>query len=243
MEKLMRIFCITGLAGIALIGCASSGGGSAPVETTLDAGATPLTTGEMYNYFADQTQVRQDGGVYYSDYGTLVSLEGKEKHEGKWGSYDGGKLCRHFDEREDPPCEIYYHNGEAVAVVIGDKTIVAPELIEGDQIQFLLTGSNRVTYTQEQATALYTDKTEVWENGNGMYFGPEGKAMSKWDGVKESGKWWVNEEGGVCYLIPTWGSEPCSSFFDGDDGQLMVIYKGKEDVAAELREGDVLNEL
>jgi len=237
------MLCVVGFAGMALVGCQTGGGGSAPVATTLDGGATPFTTGEMYNYFADKTQVRQDGGVYYSDFGTLVSLEGKDKHEGKWASYDGGKLCRHFDDREDPPCETYYHNGEAVAVVIGDKTIVAPELIEGDKIQFLLTGSDRTLYTKEQATALYTDKTEVWENGNGMYFGPEGKAMSKWDGVKESGKWWVNEEGGVCYLIPSWGREPCSSFFDGDDGQLMVIYKGKEDVAAELREGDALNSL
>ena len=131
----------------------------------------------------------------------------------------------------------------AVAVVTGDKTIMAPKLIAGDKIQFLLTGSDRVLYTQEQATALYTNKTEVWENGNGMFFGPEGKAISKWDGMKEPGKWWVNDEGGVCYLIPSWGAEPCESFFDGDDEQLMSLYKGKEDVAAELREGNVLSEL
>jgi hypothetical protein len=243
MKKLMRMFCITGLAGMALVGCASTGGGSGSVATTLDAGATPFTTGEMYNYFADQTQVREGGGVYYSDFGTLVSLEGEEKHEGKWASYDGGKLCHHFDNREDPPCEIYYHNGDAVAVVMGDKTIEAPELKEGDKIQFLLTGSDRTLYTKEQATALFSNKTEVWENFNGMYFGADGKAISLWDGVKESGKWWVNDEGGVCYLIPSWGAEPCSSFFDGDDGQLMAIYKGKEDVAAELREGNVLSEL
>jgi hypothetical protein len=243
MKKLMRMFCITGLAGMALVGCASTGGSSGPVATTLDAGATPFTTGEMYTYFADQTQVREGGGVYYSDFGTLVSLEGEEKHEGKWASFEGGKLCRQFDDREDPPCEVYYHNGAAVAVVMGDKTIEAPKLIEGDQIQLLLTGSARVLYTKEQATGLISDKTQVWENYNGMYFATDGKAMSLWDGAKESGKWWVNDEGGVCYLIPSWGSEPCESFFDGDDGQLMSLYKGKEDVAAELREGNVLSEL
>ena len=243
MKKMMRMFCITGLAGMALTGCASTGGGSPAVETTLDAGATPLTTSEMYNYFSNQTQVRESGGVFYSDYGTLVSLEGGEKAEGKWVSNDGGKLCRHLDGHEDPPCEIYYHNGDAVAVVIGDKTIVAPKLIKGDQIQLLLTGSARVLYTKEQATGLISDKTQVWENYNGMYFAAGGKAMSLWDGAKESGKWWVNDEGGVCYLIPSWGAEPCQSFFDGDDGQLMAIYKGKEDVAAELREGNVLSEL
>lgn len=239
MKKLMRMLCITGLAGIALGGCATTGG---DVETTLDPGATPFTTGELYNYFANQTQVREGGGVFYSDFGTLVSLEDGEKHEGKWVSSDGGKLCREFDGRE-PDCETYYHNGLAVAVDTGDKTIMAPQLIAGDKIQFLLTGSDRVLYTKEQATALYTDKTEVWENGNGMYFGPEGKAMSKWDGVKEGGKWWVTDEGCVSYRIPSWGHEPCSSFFDGDDGQLMVLYKGKEDVAAELREGNALDDL
>ena len=242
----MRISCFIGLASMALVGCQTGGGGggggAVPVETTLDGGATPFTTAELYNYFADQTQVRQSGGVYYSDYGTLVSLEDGEKHEGKWVSSDGGKLCREFDDRESA-CEIYYHNGDAVAVVVGDKTIMAPKLIEGDQIQLLLTGSARILYTTEQATALISDKTQVWENFNGMYFAAGGKAISLWDGAKESGKWWVNDEGGVCYLIPSWGAEPCESFFDGDDGQLMVIYKGKEDVAAELREGDVLSEL
>ena len=71
----MRMLCVVGFAGMALVGCQTGGGGSAPVETTLGGGATPFTTGEMYGYFADKTQVREDGGVYYSDFGTLVSLE------------------------------------------------------------------------------------------------------------------------------------------------------------------------
>ncbi|MCP4979907.1 MAG: DUF995 domain-containing protein [Gammaproteobacteria bacterium] len=242
MKKLIRIFCVIGLSGMALVGC-QTGGGGGPIETSLGSGAAPLTKAEMYKYFADQTQVRDGGGVYYSDYGTLVSLENKEKHDGTWGSYDGGKLCRHFKEREDPPCEVYYRNGDSVAFVMAGKTYVAPKLMKGDNIQLLLTGSARVLYTKEQATALISNKTQVWENFNGMYFAADGKAISLWDGSKESGKWWVNDEGGVCYLIPSWGREPCESFFDGDDGKLMSLYKGKEDEAAELREGNVLDSL
>jgi hypothetical protein len=242
MKKLMRMFCITGLAGIALIGCASSGGGGGPVETTLDAGATPLTTGEMYNYFADQTQIRQDGGVYYSDFGTLVSLEGGEKHEGKWASYDDGKLCRHFDNREDPPCEIYYHNGGAVAVVMGDKTMEAPKLIKGDQIELLATGSSRKLYTKEQTIALVSGKTHAWENYNGAYYAPDGKLYTLWDGAKESGKWSVNDEGALCWHVPSWGNGPCEQYFDGPEG-LMSLYKGQEGLADELREGNVLDSL
>jgi hypothetical protein len=63
MNKLMRMLCVVGFAGMAVVGCQT--GGSGPVETTLDGGATPFTTGEMYNYFADKTQVREGGGVYY----------------------------------------------------------------------------------------------------------------------------------------------------------------------------------
>ena len=75
MNKIMKMLCVVGLAGMAMVGCQTGGGGSGPVETTLDGSATTFTTGEMYNYFANQTQVREDGGVFYSDYGTLVSLQ------------------------------------------------------------------------------------------------------------------------------------------------------------------------
>ncbi|MCP4388109.1 MAG: DUF995 domain-containing protein, partial [Gammaproteobacteria bacterium] len=181
MKKLIKIFCVIGLSGMALVGC-QTGGGGGPIETSLGSGAAPLTKAEMYKYFADQTQVRDGGGVYYSDYGTLVSLEGKEKHEGTWGSYDGGKLCRHFKEREDPPCEVYYNNGDTVAVTMGGKTYVAPKLIKGDQIEVLLTGSARKLFTREETIALVSGKTHAWENYNGAYYHPNGKLDTLWDG-------------------------------------------------------------
>ena len=43
MKRLMRIFCFIGLAGMALVGC-QTGGGGASMDTTLDAGATKFTT-------------------------------------------------------------------------------------------------------------------------------------------------------------------------------------------------------
>jgi hypothetical protein len=241
MKRLMRIFCFIGLAGMALVGCQTGGGGGS-IDTTLDAGATTFTTGELYNYFADQTQVRDGGGVYYSDFGTLVLLEDGEKHEGTWASFDGGKLCRNIDDQEEPACEIYYHNGDAVAVVMGEKTIQAPKLIKGDQIELLATGSARKLYTKEQTIALVSGKTHAWENYNGAYYSPDGKLYTLWDGEKEIGKWSVNDEGGLCWHISSWGSSPCEQYFDSPEG-LMSLYKGKEGLADELREGNVLNSL
>ncbi|MEM7565097.1 MAG: DUF995 domain-containing protein, partial [Pseudomonadota bacterium] len=116
-------------------------------------------------------------------------------------------------------------------------------LMEGDQIQLLATGSSRILYTKEQTMELVSGKTHAWENNNGAYYSPDGKLDTVWDGVKESGKWSVNDEGGLCWHIPSWGSSPCEQFFDDPDGTLMSVYQGKEAVADELREGNVLDSL
>lgn len=243
MKHIAKMFGLVAIAVLTIAGCQTGGGGAGPVETSLGSGAAPLSKAEMYKYFADQTQVRDGGGVYYSDYGTLVSLESKEKHEGTWGSYDGGKLCRHFKEREDPPCEVYYRNGDSVAVVMGGKTYVAPKLIKGDQIAVLLTGSARKLFTREETIALVSGKTHVWENFNGAYYAPDGKLYTLWDGTKESGKWSVNDEGALCWHIQSWGHGPCEQYFTGPDGGLMSLFKGKEAVADEFRDGNVLDSL
>jgi hypothetical protein len=125
---------------------------------------------------------------------------------------------------------------------MGEKTIQAPKLIKGDQIELLATGSARKLYTKEETIALVSDKTHAWENYNGAYYSPDGKLYTIWDGEKESGKWSVTDEGGLCWHISSWGNSPCEQYFDGPDG-LMSLYKGKEGLADELREGNVLNSL
>jgi hypothetical protein len=125
---------------------------------------------------------------------------------------------------------------------MGEKTIQAPKLIKGDQIELLATGSARKLYTKEETIALVSDKTHAWENYNGAYYSPDGKLYTIWDGEKESGKWSVTDEGGLCWHIPSWGNSPCEQYFDGPEG-LMSLYKGKEGLADELREGNVLNSL
>ncbi len=239
MKQIIKLTGILASAGIMLAGCASGGGSTA--ETELQQGATPFTTGEMYMYFAEQTQVLAGGGVYYTEFGTMTKLEDGERVEGTWGSYDGGKLCHHIEEREDA-CEVYYHNGDAVAVVMAGNTIAAPKKMKGNQLDLLATGSARKMYSVEETTVLVSGKTAVWEDFNGAYYAPDGKLITLWDGQKESGKWTVDEKGGVCWHVPSWGRTPCEYYFDGPDG-LMAIYKGKESPAVEHREGNQLDNL
>ena len=240
MKQVMRISSIFVFAGMTLIGCQTGGGGSS-MGNELQQGATPFTTGEIYAYLSEQTQVREGGGVYYTEFGTHVTLTDGERHEGKWSSWDGGKLCRHVDEMDDQ-CEVYYHNGEVVSVVTGGNTAMAPKLLAGNKLDFLETGSARKMYTQAETTALVSDKTHVWENYNGAYYAPDGKLYTLWGGEKETGKWSVTDKGALCWHVPRWGNGPCESFYMGPEG-LVSVYKGKEDPADELRDGNVLNAL
>jgi hypothetical protein len=99
-----------------------------------------------------------------------------------------------------------------------------------------------VMFTKEETIALISGKTAVWENYNGVYYAPDGKLFTIWDGEKETGKWEVTDEGAICWLVPSWGNEPCESYYMGPAG-LMAIYKGKESSASVHREGNRLNSL
>jgi len=242
MKYITRISSIIIFSAMALVGCQTGGGGDQMEAVELGPDATPLSMGELYNYFADQTQVRDDGGVYYSDFGTLVALEDGERAEGTWASHDGGKLCRVFEDREDS-CETYYHHGDEVAIEVAGTVSLAPKKMDGNQIDLLETGSARKLFSKDETIALVSGKTHAWENYNGAYYSPDFKLQTLWDGTKESGKWSVTDEGALCWHVPSWGNGPCESYFMGPDGTLMSVFKGKEDEADELREGNVLNEL
>jgi hypothetical protein len=99
-----------------------------------------------------------------------------------------------------------------------------------------------VIFTKEETIGLISGKTAVWEDYNGVYYAPGGKLYTLWDGEKESGKWKVTDGGAVCWIVPSWGPEPCESYYMGPEG-LMSVYKGKESPASEHREGNMLDSL
>jgi hypothetical protein len=99
-----------------------------------------------------------------------------------------------------------------------------------------------VMFSKEETIALISGKTAVWDNHNGVYYAPDGKLHTLWDGEKEIGEWLVTDEGAVCWIVPSWGSEPCESYFIGPEG-LMSVYEGKTSAASEHRRGNVLDSL
>lgn len=239
MKQTIRAICIAVIFSVAIAGCQT--GGSDQPGNVLVIDAKPFTTGELYMYLSEQTQVRDQGGVYYSEYGTLVTLADGEREEGHWASFDGGKVCREVDGKEDS-CETYYHNGEVVSIVADGNTEMAPKLLAGNKLDLLETGTAKKMFTQAETTALVSGKTHAWENYNGAYYSPDGRLDTLWDGEKETGTWSVNDKGALCWHVPSWGNEPCESFYMGPEG-LVSVHKGKEAPADELREGNVLNSL
>lgn len=240
MNTILKVTTILCVSSLILAGCQTTGGNNA--GAVLQPNATPLTTSEMYTHFAEKTQARDTGSFYYTELGTLVSLKDGERIEGTWGSYDGGKLCRHFDDQGTKACEIYYNNGSVISMETEGVISLEPKLYKGDQLEYLETGSVKKIFTKDETIALVSGKTHAWEDKNGAYYSPDGKLITIWDGQKESGKWSVNDKGALCWHIPSWGKSPCESYFMGPEG-LMAIYKGQEDKAAELKEGNVLDSL
>ncbi|MEM7294056.1 MAG: hypothetical protein AAF420_11770, partial [Pseudomonadota bacterium] len=87
MKLPVQVYGFLVLSGALLVGCASPGG-------KLQDDAAPLTTGELYNYFSETTQIRGDGtGIYFTEFGTLINLADGERMEGTWSSHDGGVMC------------------------------------------------------------------------------------------------------------------------------------------------------
>jgi hypothetical protein len=240
VKKYFKLTSFLCLSALFLIGCQTTG--SSQAVAVLQPDSAPLTTSELYSYFSEKTQARDNGGVYYTEFGTITSLEDGNRFEGTWASYDGGKLCRLFDDRENSPCEIYYNNGDVVSMMTGGEVSEAPKIYKGNKLDFLETGSDRKIFTKEETIALVSGKTHPWENNNGAYYAADGKLITLWDGQKETGKWSVTDKGALCWHISSWGKTPCESFFMGLEG-LMTISKGKEDNASDFRDGNVLNSL
>jgi hypothetical protein len=187
MQQIIRVFGAGVLFGLTMAGCQA--GGSNQPGNVLAVNATPFTTGELYMYLSEQTQDRDQGGVYYSEYGTLVALADGKREEGNWASYDSGKLCREIDGKEDS-CEIYYHNGDVVSIVADGNTKIATKLLAGNKLDYLETGAAKKMFTQEETTALVSGKTHAWENYNGAYYSPDGKLYTIWDGEQET--YWIH---------------------------------------------------
>lgn len=228
MKQMTKILILFPLTGAMLAGCQT--GGSA-----LEDGAATFTRAELYAYLSENTQMRDDGDVYYSEAGTLETLVDGERTEGTWSTYDDGKLCRHIETMEDS-CEVYYHNGDDVSTDTAGMIALAPKIVSGNAVVV------KTMFTKEQMIELVSGKTVVWPPNGGAYYGPDGALDTLWDGAREDGKWEVTEEGKLCWKVASWGNTPCESYYMGAEG-MRVVYDGKDLEADEFQEGNTLGSL
>ena len=123
-----------------------------------------------------------------------------------------------------------------MTTVTDDVVATAPKLVSGNTV------IEKVMFTPQQTTALVSGKTVIWDPNGGAYYFSDGRLDTLWDGVRESGTWQVNDEGAICWDVPSGGPTPCELYYHGDDG-LRVIYQGQDSPASEHREGNVLDSL
>ncbi len=145
-------------------------------------------------------------------------------------------MCRHFEKGDDGLCEIYVFDGEDTNWMRNGAEFIPPEMVSGNTVAV------KDMYTREETLNMVSGNTAVWPSHGGAYYAPDGTLMTLWDGEKEDGNWEVNDEGGVCWKIPSWGNVPCEYYYRGEKG-LMAIYGSEEDTASEHREGNVLDSL
>ena len=232
MNQLQKLVGPALITGMILSGCQSA----EATEESAQEVSTPLSMAELYAYFSEHTQLRVDGDVFYSEYGTFQSLVNNEIVTGTWASHDGGKMCRHYDNGAETVCEFYVFDGEYVNRMINGVEFIAPEMVSGNTVVV------KDMYTREETLEMISGKTVVWDPNGGAYYAPNGTLHTLWNGVREDGTWEVNDDGAVCWQVPSWGKTPCESYYRGEGG-LMAIYGSEESPASEHRAGDVLDSL
>ena len=241
MKPVASLISAFAIVGTALTGCATD-------PTQLSDDATAFTRPELYAYLSDKTQVWDQGGAYYSAEGKLETLWDGERDEGTWSTTKNGELCWHVKSWGEIPCETYYHNGDVVSIVYKGETSAAPQQHEGNQLDALAAGTApvpveddsdfvKVLFTKEETTALVSGKTVIWDPNGGAYYAPDGTLKTVWDGERATGTWSVNDEGGVCWQVPGWGTTPCEFYFYKED-VLWAQYKDEDSEASEHVDGD-----
>lgn len=247
-RRTRRLVALLIMIGIAVLGIAST---VQAMDEVLAEDAKSFTRFELYGYLAEKTQVWEQGGVFYSDAGTLQTRWKGQCARGKWSTTDEGSLCRYVSSWGEDSCEIYYHNGDVVSIVKEENTLRAPELQEGntidcDPMDLVLSlargsevGENVVKglFTSAETIAFVSGKTVIWGPGRGIYYAPDFKLEKIWDGIRASGRWSVNDEGAVCWHVPGWGPTPCESYYYKGE-QLMAVFNGRHDKAADPVEGN-----
>tara|TARA_B100000686_G_scaffold294062_1_gene324014 strand:+ start:485 stop:1216 length:732 start_codon:yes stop_codon:yes gene_type:complete len=230
-----------GLAMACVLTCSAVLAGS---KSTAEEGWVPFTKDELHAYLSGKTQVWDpNGGAYYAPDGTLDTLWDGAREGGTWSVTSNGALCWHVASWGELECEAYFHVGNDVMYSYYGETGLASERQDGNTLDALAAGTglvldiDREFLTPDEAMNLVSGHTEFFGDDGAIYYASDHTMTTVWNGVRHSGTWSIDDDGGVCWDVPAWGEEPCRQYYEGEEG-LMVLHKGRDFSAEDFSVGD-----
>ena len=201
----------------------------------------PASATDLFDRFADTTQTLEDGLAYYAASGVLLVVRDGKMTPGKWVGHDDGRLCWALRDT-DEICETYVAFDNQIFLSKNGFLAGRPDLEAGnilaERASAQAFAESVDLFTPEQTFALLSGKTALRSGSGKMYFAPDFTLHTNWNDVQKVGTWSVDGQGGVCWHIIGWGTHPCEYYYIGKNGDVWSRYRGLDQTAAELVEGD-----
>ncbi|MEM6482223.1 MAG: hypothetical protein AAF922_13040 [Pseudomonadota bacterium] len=196
---------------------------------------------DLIDRFGDTTQTLKDGVAYYSSTGVLLVVRDGNLTKGRWTAKDSGELCWELQDT-DPVCRDYVVFEDIVyrsesGVITGQPDLTAGNLL-ADAASALAYANSAVLFTPDETRAFLAGKTSLRSVHGRMFYAPDETLHTVWNGVRKTGTWSIDAEGGVCWHIEGWGEQPCEYYFEGHNGKVWSRFRGLDQVATEHVEGD-----
>lgn len=201
----------------------------------------PATATELFDRFADTTQTLDDGLAYYAASGVLLVVLNGKMTPGKWVGHDDGRMCWAL-KGADEACTQYVIFDDQVfksenGHIMGKPALEAGNIL-AERASAQAYADSVDLFSREKTIALLSGKTALRSAIGRMYYAPDFTLHTNWNGVEKTGVWSVDENGGVCWQITGWGTQPCEYYYIGNNGEVWSRFRGLDQMAAELVEGD-----
>ncbi len=229
-------------------GCAALIATFGAVSAVLASGdIRPATAVELFDRFSNTTQILDDGVAYYSSAGVLLLVENKKLVSGKWTTDDTGVLCWVRGEPEVRDCGAFVMY-DGIVFRFEDGAIRGqPDLQPGNLLAEAASAQayaeSAKLFTPEETVAFLSGKTAKRSAVGRMYYAPDMALKTVWNGVHKTGRWSVDEQGGVCWHVTGWGEQPCEYYYIGQKETVWSRFRGLDKVAPEHVEGDLTGEM
>lgn len=196
---------------------------------------------DLIDRFGDTTQSLEDGVAYYSSTGVLLVVREGNLSQGRWTTNDNGQLCWELKDT-DPACRDYVvfngivHRSEN-GVMAGQPDLIAGNLL-AEAASAMAYANSAVLFSPEETHSFLSGKTSLRSVHGRIYYAPDNTLHTVWNGVKKTGSWSINDDGGVCWHIEGWGEQPCEYYFKGHNEKVWSRFRGLDQVAPDHVDGD-----